>query len=179
MGRSGEQLMPSLLGCESFPSPIRRGFTTSGQLQNFFNFIHREKVLWLTREKGNIHLDNRISFYPDKFRDVKKTVTKIQNMPSFTLDTSPRSCQILGKVISHSSKDILVVLPISQLRGVQTKRDRRKLSSNSTLKINVNGTMTRDSGGGAKGASSLTRRSANEASAASGVSEAARLKRLK
>ena len=45
------------------------------------------------------------------------------------------------------------------LRGVQTESDRCKLSGNSTLKINVNGVMTPDSGGsgGTNGASSAAR----------------------
>lgn len=43
-------------------------------------------------------------------------------------------------------------------RGVQTERDRHELSGNYTLKINVNGAMTRDSGGGGtNGASSAAR----------------------
>ena len=52
---------------------------------------------------------------------------------------------------------IMLLLP-DLLRGVQTKRDRREWSGNSTLKINVNGAMTRDSGdGGANGASGAAR----------------------
>ena len=46
----------------------------------------------------------------------------------------------------------------NSLKGRSDQSDRREWSGNSTLKINVNGAMTRDSGdGGANGASGAAR----------------------
>ena len=50
--------------------------------------------------------------------------------------------------------EITMMISPPDWRGVQTERNRREWSGNSTLKINVNGAMTRDLGvGGANGAS--------------------------
>uniref|UniRef100_A0A667X2L4 L1 transposable element RRM domain-containing protein n=1 Tax=Myripristis murdjan TaxID=586833 RepID=A0A667X2L4_9TELE len=77
-----EQLIPKLLGHDNFSSPIvverahRIGKVSDRPrpiIAKFLNFTHKEKVLRLAREKGDILLDNkRISFYPDYSAELQR-----------------------------------------------------------------------------------------------------------
>ena len=77
-----EQLIPKLLDSDNFPSPIvierahRVGKVSDRPrpiIAKFLNFSHKEKVLRLAREKGDIFLDNKkISFYPDYSAELQR-----------------------------------------------------------------------------------------------------------